>query len=294
MSVRIVTESTGDLPLSYIKEHNITVLSFPVTIGGKEYLVGPDETQPGNISVDAFYKRIAEGERATTAQIPLDTYLNVFKSALEQGDDVLYLCFSSGLSGTLNTARLAAQELAEQYPAAKILIVDTLAASLGEGIIAAKTVEKMEKEGGTVQELAAYAESLVQKIKHWFTVNDLHYLAKGGRLSGSTAFVGTLLSVKPVMDVSVEGKLVPREKIQGRKKALKAIADKYLAHGDPANQPLHISYAGCEEDALFVKNYVEEKGGSVGLMSQITPVIVSHTGLGVIALFYFSDDPRNP
>jgi len=134
----------------------------------------------------------------------------------------------------------------------------------------------------------------VQKMKHWFTVNDLHYLAKGGRLSGSAAFVGTLLSVKPVMDVSVEGKLVPREKLQGRKKALKGIADKYLKSSAAASGILHIAHAGCEEDALFVKRYVEEHGGRVGMIEQITPVIVAHTGLGVIALFYMDDEPRNP
>ncbi|MDO4740103.1 MAG: DegV family protein [Eubacteriales bacterium] len=294
MSVRIVTDSTGDLPLSYIKEHGLTVLSFPVTIGGKEYLVGPDENAPGCIATEEFYGLIAQGERATTAQIPLETYLKTFRSALEQGEDVLYLCFSSGLTGTMNSARLAAQELAERFPEGKVLFVDTKCASLGEGLIVQKTLEKMESEGGTVEELAAYAEGLVQKMKLWFTVNDLHYLAKGGRLSGSAAFVGSLLSVKPVMDMSAEGKLVPREKIQGRKKALKVIADKYLAQGDPAKQPLYIAYAGCEEDALFIKRYVEEKGGRVGMMTQVTPVIVSHTGLGVIAVCYFSDEPRNP
>jgi len=294
MGVRIVTDSTADLPLSYIKEHNVTVLSFPVNIGGKEYLVGPDESEAGNIGAEEFYGLIAAGERATTAQIPLDTYVQVFRSTLEQGDDVLYLCFSSGLTGTMNSARLAAQELGEEFPQRKILFVDTLCASLGEGLIVMKTVEKMENEGCAAQELADYAQSITQKMKHWFTVNDLHYLAKGGRLSGSAAFVGTLLSVKPVMDVSVEGKLVPREKIQGRKKALKVIADKYLAHGDPQNQPLCITYAGCEEDVQFLRHYVEEKGGSVSLINQITPVIVSHTGLGVIAVFFFSDEPRNP
>lgn len=293
MSVRIVTDSTGDLPLSYIKEHNLTVFPFPVNIGGKEYIISADETAAGNISKDDFYQLIAAGERATTAQIPLETYLNTFRSILSAGDDAVYLGFSSGLSGTLNTARLAIEELKEEFPNNKIIVVDTLAASLGEALLVIKAVEKLESENCTADELAAYIEGQVQRLKHWFTVNDLHYLAKGGRLSGSAAFVGTLLSVKPVMDVSVEGKLVPREKVQGRKKALRAIADKYLAQGDPANQPLYITHAGCEEDALFVKRYVEEKGGSVAMIEQITPIIVAHTGLGIIAIFYLSDEPRN-
>jgi len=293
MAVRIVTDACGDLPLSYIQEHDLTVFSFPVTIGGREYIIGPDASDPRSITKDEFYKLIDAGERATTAQIPLDDYLNTFRDIYAKGDDIVYISFSGGLTGTLNTARIAREELAEEFPDRKMYIVDTLAASLGEGLLVMKAVEKLENENCAADELAAYTESLVQKMKHWFTVNDLHYLAKGGRLSGSAAFVGTLLSVKPVMDVSAEGKLVPREKVQGRKKALRAIADKYLAHGDPVNQPLHITHAGCEEDALFVKRYVEEKGGSVAMIEQITPIIVAHTGLGVVAIFYYSDEPRN-
>ena len=292
MAVRIVTDATTDLPLSYIKEHNVVLLSYPVEIGGAEYRVGPDETEPGNISVAEFHKLIAAGERATTAQIPLDTYLNVFRSILENGDDGVYMCFSSGLSGTYNTARLACEELSEEFPNNKILVVDTLAASYGEGKLVADVVEKYEQENCSAEELAAYGESLVQKMNQWFTVNDLHYLAKGGRLSGSAAFVGTLLSVKPVLEITAEGKLVPREKLQGRKKALKALADKYLSHGANIGSELHITHAGCEEDALFVKRYVEEKGGKVAVVEEITPVIVAHTGLGVVALFYYGDENR--
>ena len=293
MAVRIVTDACGDLPLSYIQEHDLTVFSFPVTIGGREYIIGPDTSDPRSITKDDFYKLIAAGERATTAQIPLETYLDTFRSILSAGDDAVYLCFSSGLSGTLNTARLACEELRDEFPNNRIHIVDTLAASLGEGVLVIDAVQKLECDGCTAEQLAEYISAKVQKLKHWFTVNDLHYLAKGGRLSGSAAFVGTLLSVKPVMDVSAEGKLVPREKVQGRKKALRAIADKYLAQGDPANQSLYITHAGCEEDALFVKRYVEEKGGSVAMIEQITPIIVAHTGLGIIAIFYYSDEPRN-
>ncbi len=291
MATRIVTDSTGDLPLGYIQKHDLKVLPFPVHIDGQEYLVGPDEGQKGNISKEDFYALIAAGKTATTAQIPLDMYLGAFEEALQSGDDVLYLCFSGGLTGTMNSARLAAQELAEKYPQRKICLVDTLGASLGEGMVVMETVAKLENEGGTADELADFAQRTAQRVKHWFTVNDLHYLARGGRLSGSAAFVGTLLNVKPVLDISAEGKLVPREKTQGRKKALKAIADKYFAmHG--AGEA-HIAHAGCPEDAEFVRKYLEGKGVQTGLVEQVTPVIVAHTGLGVLAVFFMSDDERN-
>ena len=292
MAVRIVTDACGDLPLSYIREHALTVFSFPVNMGDKEYLVGPNEADPRNISKDDFYKLIAAGERATTAQIPLDDYLNTFREIFAKGDDIVYISFSGGLTGTLNTARIAREELAEEFPGRELHIVDTLSASLGQGTIVADAVEKLEKDACTAKELAAYAEGIVPNMQQWFTVNDLHYLAKGGRLSGSAAFVGTLLSVKPVLEISAEGKLVPREKLQGRKKALKAIADKYLKCSAGNGEKLSIAYAACEEDALFVKRYVEEHGGCIGMIEQITPVIVAHTGLGVIGAFFHGEEPR--
>lgn len=294
MSVCIVTDSTCDLPLSYVQEHNITVFSFPVRLGKQEFLVGLDPNEPGSISTEEFYRRIGAGELASTAQVPVHTYFNTFQTILERGDDILYLCFSSGLTDTLNGARFAWQSLEEKFPDRKICFVDTLGASIGEAMVVMETVKKLETEGGTLEELAEFAEQTVRRVKHWFTVNDLHYLARGGRLSGSAAFVGTLLNVKPILDISAEGKLVPREKVQGRKKALKVMADKFFAHCDPAVQEMHIASAGCDEDAEFVKSYVEEKGGRVGMIAHVTPIIVAHTGLGLLAIFYLSDDPRNP
>lgn len=293
MSVRIVTDSTGDLPLSYIREHNLTVLPFPVIIDGQEYLVGPDPETPGNISKEEFYRRIGAGELASTAQIPIEAYEETFREILSAGDDVLYLCLSSGLTGTMNSARLAADAIGDAYPDRSVRLVDTLAASLGEGMLVDLVVQKQAEGPATLDELADYAQQSIQRVKHWFTVNDLHYLARGGRLSGSAAFVGSLLNVKPVMDVSVDGKLKPREKVQGRKRALKAIADKYVEAG-ACSGPVDIAHAGCEEDALYLKKLMEERGATVRWIETLTPVIVSHTGLGVIALFFLSDGPRNP
>ncbi len=296
MATRIITDSTGDLPLSYAQQHDLLVLPFPVSIGGQEYLVGPDPATPNNIDVAEFYRRIAEGERATTSQVSLETYIEVFKAQLDKGDDVLYLAFSSGLSGTINSARLAAEELAPNYPDRRIRVVDTLSASVGEGMVVTETVRKFESGMTDVDELAAYTESIRQKVHHWFTINDLHYLARGGRLSGSAAFAGSLLNIKPILDVSVEGKLVPREKVQGRKKSIKALADKFFALcTDVRNTPVYIGHSGALEDAQALVKLIEEKSGrKVDLVEMITPVITSHTGIGTVALFFMTDTPRNP
>lgn len=293
MSVRIVTDSTCDLPISYIREHNISVLPFPVHMGGQEYIVGPAKGAPGVITIDEFYGRIAAGETATTAQIPIATYEQAFREILAAGDDILYLCLSSGLTGTLNSARLAIETIGNDYPGRRVRLVDTLSASLGEGMAVDLAVQKREQGCVSPDELADYVEANKQRIKHWFTVDDLHYLARGGRLSGSAAFVGSLLSVKPIMDVSEVGKLVPREKVQGRKRALKAIAEKYSL-SENCSKRAHIAHSGCEEDALYLKKLMEERGVQVDWIESLTPVIVSHAGLGVIALFFLCDTPRNP
>jgi len=296
MALRIITDSTGDLPFSYAQEHDLTILPFPVSIGGREYLVGPDPSTPNNIDVAEFYRRIAEGERGTTSQVSLETYLDVFRKELEQGNDVLYLAFGSGLSGTVNSARLAAEELAPAYPERKVRVVDTLSASVGEGMVVTQTVKQFESGTTDIDALAAYAESIRQKVHHWFTINDLHYLAKGGRLSGSAAFAGSLLNIKPILDVSVEGKLVPREKVQGRKKSIKALADKFFTLcTDIRNTPVYVGHSGCAEDAQILVKLIEEKSGRrVDLFEMITPVITSHTGIGTVALFFMTDAPRNP
>ena len=296
MATRIITDSTGDLPLSYAQEHDLLILPFPVSIGGHEYQVGPDPTTPNNIDVAEFYRRIAEGERGSTSQVSLETYLDVFKRELDTGVDVLYLAFGSGLSGTVNSARLAAEELAPSYPSQKIRVVDTLSASVGEGMVVTETVKKFESGVTDVDELAAYTESIRLKVHHWFTINDLHYLAKGGRLSGSAAFAGSLLNIKPILDVSVEGKLVPREKVQGRKKSIKALADKFFSLcTDIQNTPVYIGHSGCAEDAQILVRLIEERSGrKVDLFEMITPVITSHTGIGTVALFFMTDTPRNP
>ncbi|MBO4368373.1 MAG: DegV family protein [Clostridia bacterium] len=295
MSLKIYTDATCDLPLSYIKEHDLTVLPMPISLNGKEYIVGPDENAKGNISVSEFYNRIAAGDRATTAQITLESYTDAFGKELKAGNDIVYLCFSSGLSGCVNAARLATEELLEKYPGREILIVDTLAAAVGEGLVVNIAVEKKEAEPEiTARELAAYVESQKLRVHHWFTVGDLKYLAKGGRLSNTSAIVGTVLNIKPILDVSSEGKLVSREKVQGRRKAMRNLADKFIALCDDKQEAhFYVGHTGCEEEAKAVCDMIEQQTGiKPAVFTQITPIIGAHTGIGTIALFFLSDTPR--
>ncbi len=295
MSLKLYTDATCDLPLDYIKEHDLTVLPMPISMNGTEYIVGPDETAKGNISVEEFYKRIAAGDRATTAQITLESYTTAFEKELKAGNDIVYLCFSSGLSGCVNAARLSSEELLEKYPDRKLIIVDTLAASVGQGMVVTLAVEKMEAEPDiTPEDFAAYVESQKLRVHHWFTVGDLKYLAKGGRLSNTSAIVGTVLNIKPILDVSSEGKLVSREKVQGRKKAMKELVGKFVSMcDDKQSAHLYIGHTGCEEEARAVSAMIEEQTGvKTGIFASITPIIGAHTGIGTIAVFFLSDTPR--
>lgn len=294
MAVRLLTDSTCDLPLSYIKEHDITVFPFPIYFGDEEFMVGPDENAEGNIKISEFFRRIGEDERASTAQVPMDVYASVFEQIVSAGDDIVYIAFSSGCTGTVNSARLVASEIMEKYPGRDIRVVDSLCESLGEGMLVTLCADKLEKDAPTAAELAAYADDVKMHIHHWFTVNDLMYLAKGGRLSNSSAILGSMLNIKPVLDDSVEGKLVNREKVQGRKKSIRALLDKYMTLcNDKEHSPLYIGHGNCEEDALSLARMIEEKCGvKTQIINTITPVISAHCGIGTVAIFFLSDTPR--
>ena len=240
-----------------------------------------------DISNKEFYDRMRHGAHARTAAINAATFADAFTPILESGKDILYIAFSSGLSTTFNSAHMAVEELKDAYPERKILIVDTLAASAGGGLMVYMALNK-KSEGVSLEENAAYIESLVPQHCIWFTVDDLEYLKRGGRVSPLVAFAGGVLGIKPVLQMDEEGHLVKVSTARGRKKAIEALANKYAELSyEEKNTPVFISHAECEEDAKALAEILNQKHGvEVTLITEIGPVIGSHAGPGTIALFF--------
>ncbi len=240
-----------------------------------------------DIPITEFYQSMRDGHVAKTNAVNAETFRGLFEPTLAAGIDILYLGFSSGLSTTFNQGRLAAEELAEKYPDRKIITVDTLSASAGFGLLLKLTVDK-KNEGATIEEAAAYAESLVPKLAHWFTVEDLVYLKRGGRVSPMTALIGGMLSIKPVLHMDDEGHLIKVTTARGRKASLQALANKLLETADdPKNGKIFISHGDCLEDAQLLAAMIKEGGGNdVELITNVGAVIGAHSGPGTMALFF--------
>ena len=278
----IFTDSCCDIPPKMLKEWGVSYANMTFSFAGeeKEY-IGTD------ISNHDFYERMRQGAHATTAAINADTFTGAFSSVLEEGKDILYVAFSSGLSTTVNSAHMAAEELKEKYPERKIIIVDTLAASAGGGRMVYMAVAK-KNEGATIEENAAYIESLIPHHCIWFTVDDLEYLKRGGRVSPFVAFAGGILGIKPILQMDEEGHLIKVSTARGRKKAIEALANKYAELSyEEKNTPIFVSHGDCEEDAKQLVALLKERhGAEVTLLTEIGPVIGSHSGPGTIALFF--------
>ena len=281
----IITDSSCDLPDSMVKELELEVLPLAFIMDGKTYRNWPDNR---DMSPDTFYSKEKEGLMATTNAVNVEEAAQAIKeAALQQGKDVLVLAFSSGLSSTCGAFQIAAQELAEQYPGRKIYVVDTLCASLGQGMLVYQAA-KLRQQGKTIEEVRDWTEENKLRQCHWFTVNDLFFLKKGGRVSAATAVVGTMLQIKPVLHVDDEGHLINVAKARGRKASLTALVDKVgeLAE-DPASQTMFISNSDCIEDAQFVADEIKKRYGVKEIIiNSIGPVIGAHTGPGCVALFF--------
>lgn len=244
-----------------------------------------------DLPIKEFYQKMRDGGIAKTAAVNVETFKSVFEEELKQGNDVLYLAFSSGLSTTYNSGRMAAEELSEQYPDRKVIAVDTLAASAGYGLLLYLAVQE-KNTGATMDEVAKYVEDIRLKICHWFTVEDLVYLKRGGRVSPTVAFVGGVLGIKPVLHVDNEGHLINMFKERGRKKSLEALAKKYgeLAL-DAKDGTVFISHGDCEDDAKSLADLLKERYGvNVALITPIGPVIGAHSGPGTMALFFLGKE----
>ncbi len=282
----IYTDSACDLDPSLLAEWGVGCQSLTFRFEGED-----KEYENGDMNAPTFYQRMREGGVAKTAAINAELFAGAFSRALENGSDVLYIGFSSGLSTTFNSARLAAKQLAEKYPERKVVVVDTLGASAGEGLILYHVVKK-KNEGATLEETAAYAESLRLHTAHWFTVDDLVYLKRGGRVSATSAFVGNMLGIKPVLHMDNEGHLVPVAKVRGRKTSVVAMADKYSETAlDPENGVVFISHGDCMADVELLKSLLRERhGAGVEMIVPVGPVIGAHSGPGTLALFFLAKE----
>lgn len=284
----IMTDNMADLPESYIREHELEVLSLSYILDGETY----DRNHP--LEVGEFYSRMRGGSMPTTSQVNPEQAKEAFTSCLEQGKDVLYIAFSSGLSGTYNSGKIAAEEIEEEgrFPDRKLVVLDSLSASLGEGLLVHKAVQ-LKEAGKSLEEVASWVEEHKLNLCHNFTVDDLFHLHRGGRVSRATAILGTMINIKPILHVDNEGCLIAIGKVRGRKKSLSALVDRMGEQIKGFENPeVFISHGDCLEDAEYVQKLVRERFGVENfLINHVGPTIGAHSGPGTMALF-FMGNPR--
>ncbi len=280
----IMTDSCCDLTDQMARELELEVLPLTMHMDGQDY---PNDLASTAISNQEFYKRIRAGKLATTSAVNVGQFQDAMRRVLESGRDIVCVCFSSALSTTYQSAVIAAEDLRAEFPEAEIHVVDSLSASLGQGLLLYLAVEQKRK-GLTAAELAKWVEDNRLTVCHWFTVDDLNFLKRGGRVSATTALLGTMLSIKPIMHTSDEGKLVPVSKARGRKAAIAALLDKIEALGiHPEKQTMFICHADCEEDAKAVAQTIQDRFGTPTVhINYIGPVIGSHTGPNTMGIFF--------
>lgn len=284
----VMTDSSADLSAELVKKLGLDVIPLSVNVGEKSFMNYPDEREIGS---HEFYEMLRGGANAKTSAVNVDTFVNAMSVHLKQGKDVLYLGFSSGLSSTYNAGAIAAEELRAAYPDRKILTVDTLCASLGQGLLVYLTVQKV-LAGATIEEAAAFAEENRLHLCHWFTVDDLFFLKRGGRVSAATALVGSALGIKPVLHVDNEGHLINVSKARGRKNSILALVDRMEKSAiDPAKQTIFISHGDCLADAEFLADELRKRFGISDItINFVGPVIGAHSGPGTLALFFLGEE----
>ena len=283
----ISTDSSADLSEAYLKEHQITMISLSCILNGKIY------NSENPITPKQLYDNIREGAMPTTSQVNPEQAKAAFEPLLKEGKDILHIAFSSALSGTYNSSRIAAEELMEDYPDRKIIVVDSLGASLGQGLLVYLAQEKKE-QGEDLETVAKWAEENRLHMVHLFTVNDLNHLYRGGRISRTTAVVGSMLNIKPVLHVDNDGKLTAIGKVRGRKKSLQELVklmDEKIGSYHDTCHTIFISHGDCEEDANYVAEKVKEKYQiNTIIMNQVGATIGAHSGPGTMALFFVGDE----
>lgn len=286
MSFWIVTDSGTDFPMTYVqKQKNMTIVPMMYQIEGQFYT--PDGSDD---STRAFYAKLRNGVVATTSQVTIETWKETFEKLLADGQDVLCITFSSALSGTYEAAASAKEQLKAEYPSGKLFLIDSKCASLGHGLLVHQALQ-MRDSGASLEDTAQWVADNLQKVIHWFTVDDLQFLRRGGRLSATSAYLGGIMKIKPILQVNEEGKLIPREKVQGRKRSLRNMLDKVKENAvEPEKQTIFISHSDCLEEAEWMASVLrDELHVKDVLISFIGPVIGSHTGPGTIAIFFMGN-----
>ena len=277
----ILTDSGSDITPEMADKMQVQVMPLMYTLGDGNPMPGDE------VDIKDFYRQLREGKSAKTSAANYEDLTRTLEEIVSKGRDVLYITFSSGLSSTAGTARLVSGELCEKYPDRKILVIDSLSASLGYGLLVYLAVNQ-RAQGKSIEQVRDFVEENKLHLCHWFTVDDLHHLKRGGRVSAATAAIGTMLSIKPVLHVDDEGHLINISKARGRKASLTALVDQMEKTAiDPAGQTVFISHGDAPEDAQLVAQMVREKMGVQDIqIGYIGPVIGAHSGPGTIALFF--------
>ena len=280
----ILTDSCCDLPAELAEELELEVLPLRLEMSGSTYRNYLDGRE---IGFQEFYSRIRGGENAVTSAVSVGDFETAMRAVLDRGEDLLCICFSSALSATYQSAAIAADSLREAYPDRTLYVVDSLCASMGQGLLVWLCAQE-KRNGKSIREVRDFAEQQNGSVCHWFTVDDLYHLKRGGRVSATTALFGTMLSIKPVLHVDAEGRLIPMEKARGRKASLTALVDQMEETAvSPGYQTVFISHGDCLDDAKFVASEIRRRFGTQNIIiDYIGPVIGSHTGAGVVALFF--------
>ena len=277
---QLFTDTSANLPAEIIDEYGIEVVPFSYTIDGVEYI--PEREFDGK----AFYAAMRAGSEVKTSMVNAGTFIERFKTALDAGKDVLYIGMSGGISGTANAALMAKQELDEEYPDRKIVVIDTLAASLGEGLFVIKAAEQL-KDGVALDAIEEAIRAQVPSMCQSFTVDDLKYLKNTGRVSGAAAIIGNVLSIHPILIGDYEGKIVVKAKVRGMKRTLDALAERYAELALSKTETIGIAHADNEEGKAYLVQRLRDKRLTGKCLSVCyEPVTGSHVGPGTIALFY--------
>lgn len=287
MKVRIITDSACDLPIEYIEENQIDVAPLMVNINGKFI---PDDLGQ-SLKHEDFYKMIKEGAMPSTTQVNVGTFLELFKKYVKQGETILYIGLSSALSGTYNSSNTAREMILEEYPDAKIYLIDSLSASVGEGLLVYKANE-MLNNNIDIDEVVKFIENIKRHVIHAITVDDLNHLKRGGRVSSTAAIVGTMLNIKPILHVDDEGRLIPVSKVKGRKKSIKGLQESLKERIiKPEEQTIFISHGDCLSEAEHLKDLIlNEVQVKEVIINNVGPAVGSHSGPGTIALFFIGEN----
>lgn len=282
----IYTDSGCDLSPEKQQEYGVKVLSLTYRFNDDER-----EYKTNDMPIEAFYQQMREGRVAKTAAVNTEAFYTAFEAELKEGRDVLYIGFSSGLSSTSESAQVAAKELKEKYPDRKVIAIDTLCASAGEGMLV-WLASKKRAEGMSLEENVELIKGTYMSVCHWFTVDDLVYLKRGGRVSAAVALAGTVLGIKPVLHVDDEGHLTSMSKTRGRKQSIKALAQKFTELAkEPKGGTYFISHSDCLADAKYLEELIsQEHGHKAELITDVGPVIGAHSGPGTLALFFFGKE----